>query len=429
MCSIMKFFLSIALVLFFGGCLGMKPTAQTKNNEKIFDNEDIYILSALYLEEQGDHNSSSNLFNALYEKTLKKEYLYRSLKNDIVANENEKAIRRVDEISKHKIEDKELAKIKIMALMRLDKFAEAKEVAIGLTDSLNSVDDSLLISDIYVKLKEYDAAVKYLEDAYTKNNNEKILEKIAVILYVNLERKKDAIAQLESHSRIHGCSKSICGKLVGFYSNDNNIDGLLSAYLMLYAMDSNEDIAKKIIQIYGYKKDYPKMTSFLEESKADNELLLQLYIQVKNYKKAAPIAKELYEDTGDITFLGQSAIFEYEGSQDKSDKAMQKSVMTKLQEVVEVKKEGMYLNYLGYLLIDHDIDVKKGVEYIKEALKIDPNSIYYLDSLAWGYYKLKECDKAAKIMKKVEKMDGSDNEEVAKHIKTIEKCNKGKEAK
>ncbi len=103
---------------------------------------------------------------------------------------------------------------------------------------------------------------------------------------------------------------------------------------------------------------------------------------------------------------------------------MQKRVIAKLQEVIETKKEGMYLNYLGYLLIDHDIDVKKGIEYVKEALKIEPDSIYYLDSLAWGYYKLGDCKEAAKVIKRVENIDGSDNEEVVKHIEAIEKCNK-----
>lgn len=171
------------------------------------------------------------------------------------------------------------------------------------------------------------------------------------------------------------------------------------------------------------------MIEFLEDNKINNEILLQLYIQTKRYKKAVSIATELYNDSGDVTYLGQSAIFEYESSVDKSDKAMHKSVIAKLQEVIKTNRDGMYLNYLGYLLIDHDIDVKKGIEYIKEALKGEPNSIYYLDSLAWGYYKLGDCQRAAKIMKKVEKMDGSSNEEVVKHIEMIRECIKNKKGK
>ncbi|MCK9473372.1 hypothetical protein [Sulfurimonas sp.] len=418
----------VAAIMLLGGCSFVK-SPEVKGSQKVFEEEDLYILSALALEDSGDHNNSSNIFNTLYLKTGKNEYLYRSLRNDLAANQNERVISRADEISGDKIEDFELIRIKIIALIRAEKLVEAKELAIRLVASSNSENDYLLLSDIYVKLKQYDTALKYLEGAYIKDYNEKILEKIAVVLYVNLERKKDAIAQLETHSRIHGCSKFICTKLIGFYSNDNNVDGLLSTYLRLYKIDPHNDIGEKIVQIYGYKKEYLKMIEFLEENKINNEILFQLYIQTKKYKKAVSIAKELYEDSGDITYLAQSAIFEYESSENKSDKAMHKSVVAKLQEVIKTNRDGMYLNYLGYLLIDHDIDVKKGIAYIKEALKGEPNSIYYLDSLAWGYYKLGDCQRAAKIMKKVQNSDGSSNEDVLKHIEAIKECVKNKKGK
>lgn len=424
MSNLIKFSLVLVALIFILGCSSKE--VKVKGYEKVFENEDLYILNALLLEENREYKSSSNIFHMLYLKTDKKEYLYRSLRDDLAANENERVIERVNETLGDKIDNFELVRIKIVALMRAQRLMEAKELAIKLVAESNNVDDYLLVSEIYVKLKQYDTAVKYLESAYIKNYNEKILEKMAIILYVNLERKKDAIAQLETHSRIYGCSKIICSKLIGFYSNDNNIEGLLSTYLRLYKIDSSKDIGKKIVQIYGYKKDYKKMTQFLEQSGINNELLFQLYIQAKKYKKAVPVAKELYEESGDVTYLGQSAIFEYESAEDKSDKAMHKSVISKLQEVIKTKKEGMYLNYLGYLLIDHKIDVKKGIEYVKEALEIEPNSIYYLDSLAWGYYKLGDCQRAAEIIKRVASMDGSSNSEVVEHIEAIKECVKNK---
>lgn len=429
MFNLIKLFVIAGFVVFFSGCFGAKPAVEVKGYEKVFENEDIYILHALYLEEAQNHNGASNLFYTLYEETTKKEYLYRSLKNDLAANENERVIQRVDEISENKIDDFELTRLKIIALIKEEKLLEAKELAVKLVELSNDVDDYLLTSEIFIKLKKYNTAMKYLESAYVKDYNENILEKMSIILYVNLERKKDAIAQLETHSRIHGCSKAICSRLIGFYSNDNNIEGLLSTYLRLYKIDSNKNIAQKIVQIYGYKKNYPKMIEFLQESQIDNELLLQLYIQTKNYKKAVLVTKQLYEDSGDLIFLGQNAIFEYESSRDKNDKAMHKSVIAKLEKVVKAKKDSMFLNYLGYLLIDHDIDVKKGIEYVKEALKIEPKAAYYLDSLAWGYFKLNECEKAAKIMKEIENMGESSNEEIAEHIKAIDECIKKQKGK
>lgn len=410
-------------ILFFSGCSAISEPSVKKGHEKSFEYEDVYIMTGLYLEELQDYNSSSKMFETLFLETNKKEYLYRSLKNDLVAQKFERVVQRVD-LEKNIEDDYELLKIKVVALIKLDRALEAKKLAIRLGEISKNIDDYLLAADVYTKLQEYENAVAYLENIYVTNPHEKIIDRITTIMYVDLDRKKDAITQLEAHSRIYSCSEFICNKLIGFYSNENDIDALLSTYLRVYKLNENVEIAKKIIQIYGYKRDYKSMREFLQENKIDKELLLQLYIQEKDYKKATSIAKELYEETKNVMFLAQSAIFEYESSEDKNNKKMLDSVVSKLKEVVKTDKDAMSLNYLGYLLIDHDIDIKQGMKYIEEVLKIDPNSAYYLDSLAWGYYKLKNCKEALKIMKRVQKLEGGDNEEVLKHIEMIEKCNK-----
>jgi tetratricopeptide (TPR) repeat protein len=192
----------------------------------------------------------------------------------------------------------------------------------------------------------------------------------------------------------------------------------------LYQKDKNEDIAQKIVQIYSYKREYVKLIDFLEENKIDDELLLQLYVTGKNYDKASKLAYKLYEENSDISYLGQSAIYEYEYKSEKhqlSKKAL-KNVIKKLTTVVTQGKDALYMNYLGYILIDHNIDVKKGMRYIREVLKKQPNSGYYLDSLAWGYYKLGECHKARKIMLKVMDLEGGNVPEVLLHMKKINEC-------
>jgi len=421
MFNILKTLLLFLLLLFFTACIGAK-VSPIKANEKAFDEEDTYILFALRAEELQSFEGASKIFSTLYKKSQKKEYLYRSLKNDLAAIKDEKVISRVDAIIGDAIDDFVLIRLKIIALITLNRLEEAKDLSIKLVNISNNVDDYLLVSEIYVKLKKFNTAVKYLESAYVKNYSEKILNKMSIVLYVNLNRKKDAIAQLETHTRVHGCSVLICKRLAGFYSNDNDINGLLSAYLRLYNIDAKKGIAQKIVQIYGYNKDYIKMMNFLETSKSNDELLLQVYINLKNYIKASPLAYQLYKKTGETIYLGQSAIFEYESSEDQKNKKMQNSVIKKLKDVINKSREGLYLNYLGYLLIDHEIDVKKGMRYIDEALLLEPKSLYYLDSLAWGYYKLGNCKKAKAIMSEIKKLGGSDNDEVKSHINIIKKC-------
>lgn len=426
-----KHFLLIAVAFFLVSCVATEPKV-LKPNEKAFADEDTYILFALRAEQIQDPISASELFKILYEKSDRKEYLYRSLENDLIAKDNEKLLRRVDALSVDGVYDPALVRLKVVALFELNRLDEARDLSVELAQKTHLPNDYLLTSDIYIKRQEYDEAVRYLESAYAKENNEKILDKMSIVLYVNLGRKTEAIAHLETHSRMLGCSEVVCTRLIGFYSNDNNIDGLLSTYLRLYELNKKPEVAKKIIQIYSYKRDYIRLTEFLESSKSDDEVLLQLYASSKNYKKAYILADELYEKTSDINYLGQSAIFEYENAKDKSSKVLLKSVVSKLEKVTKKDPQALYLNYLGYILIDHDVDVKKGMAYIDRVLKEQPNSAFYLDSKAWGYYKLGECAKAKKLMNRVVKLDGGDDEEVLLHVKEINRCiktNKGKNRK
>ena len=424
-----KNILVLFMIVFFVGC-SATPEPKVSGSAKVFEQEDLLILFALRAEQINDNNESSNIFTTLWKKSGKKEYLYRSIENDLVAKEDAKVIKRVDNITQGSYEDYRLIRFKILALSRLNRIEEAKTTALLLLEISDESADYLIVSNIYITLNKYDTALKYLESAYAKEFDEKILDTMAVLLYVNLDRKKDAIAQLESFTLMHGCSKLICMRLISFYSEQNNIDGLLNIYLKMYEYNKDKKIANQIVQIYGYKKDYIKLIDFLEKNNIDNKLLLQLYIQSKKYKKASLLADKLYEQTAEINYLGQSAIFEYEGSDDKNNKKMHQSVISKLEKVLKVQNNPLYLNYIGYLLVDHEIDIKSGIKYIKNALGYKPDSAFYLDSLAWGYYKLGQCKKANKIMKKIMKIQGASSEaEVIEHNNKIQKCLKKKKSK
>ena len=416
-----KIVLFLAIVLAFSSCSLMQKKA-LKSNEKAFEGEDMYILFALRSEQVKEYESASKLFQELYEKSSKKEYLYRSLENDLIAKKSERVIQRVDAYLLSSEYDLKVVRFKVIALFDLNRLDEARDLGVELASITKVPNDYLLTSEVFIKRQEFDIAVKYLESAYAKEHNPAILDKMSIVLYVNLGRKKEAIAHLETHSRILGCDGGVCSRLVAFYSNENNLDGLLSTYLRMYEVKKSDELAKKIVQIYAYKRDYSKLILFLEESKSDDALLLQLYSSAKKYKKAFKLADRLYENSSDVNYLGQSAIFEYEAAEDKSSKLLLKSVTQKLEEVLKNRVEPVYLNYLGYLLIDHDIDVKKGLKYIKQVLKLEPDSAFYLDSEAWAYYKLGQCKKAKSIMDRVVKLEGGSEQEVLDHVEAINKC-------
>ena len=122
-------------------------------------------------------------------------------------------------------------------------------------------------------------------------------------------------------------------------------------------------------------------------------------------------------------WLAEYGIMLFESAKNKKDKKLLERVVDKLSRAIkEGLDEPIYYNYLGYLLIDNDIDIKRGIKLVKKALKSEPDSAFYIDSLAWGYYKLGRCEEAYKLMKKVIKKLGSDDEEIKNHLKKIKKC-------
>lgn len=413
-----------AAVLLLGGCSMPQPLSPQK---KAFEQEDTIALYALDAEARGHYAAAAQYYALLYEKAPRLTYRERFFENLLMARHYNDVLTNVDAIEALKGYDVALERYRVRALIGKNDIDAAKKTALALVAQTKAKEDYVATADIYAMQKHYDTALKYLESAYAIDFDEAVLDRLVVIMYVNLDRKKDAIAQLETHTRLYGCSPLTCKRLAGFYSDENNIEGMKTTYLRLYASHPDPQVAEAIIRIYSYEKDAVNLRKFLEESHADDRLLLQIYINDKAYQKAADLSQKLYEEDGESRYLGQSAIFEFEGAEAKDDPALIGRVVRKLETAVKGSKDPLLLNYLGYLLIDNDVDPKKGIEYVKKALEIEPDSGFYLDSLAWGYYKIGRCKEARKTMQDAVNAIGSDDEELQRHIEAIDECLKGEQ--
>jgi len=52
------------------------------------------------------------------------------------------------------------------------------------------------------------------------------------------------------------------------------------------------------------------------------------------------------------------------------------------------------LNFLGYMLADHNRDLSRAESLIRQAVELDPDNGAYIDSLGWVYYRLGRLDEA-----------------------------------
>ena len=73
-------------------------------------------------------------------------------------------------------------------------------------------------------------------------------------------------------------------------------------------------------------------------------------------------------------------------------------------------------NYLGYMWVDHNINVEEGGALIKHALEIDPENGAYLDSMGWYYYKSNQFDKAVPELKRAVELLKPEDPIVYEHL-------------
>jgi tetratricopeptide (TPR) repeat protein len=158
---------------------------------------------------------------------------------------------------------------------------------------------------------------------------------------------------------------------------------------------------------------------FLEESGYKPDILVELYTIEKQYDKAIALCDKIYKEEGDLEYLSKIAILEYENATRKSP-ALLESVTKKFDDSIDEHSDALYLNYYGYLLIDHDIDIPKGLELVRKALIQQPDSPYYQDSLAWGLYKQQKCVEAFDIIKAAAAKIS--DKEITEHLEKIQIC-------
>lgn len=382
-----------------------------------FKGEDLLILQALDAQKMGEGNISGALYRELYDKTNDEIYIRNSIQLFLsVGNWNEAKPLIQQGLEKYP-QDSDYNRFYIAVIVNEGNIQDALKLAEELTKREKTAQNMQLLGAIYFYQQEYNMALKYFEGAYNLAATEHLLIQIAE-LYIKLNQASKAIAQLETYARLNGCTRLVCYKLIEIYGKDKNINGVLNVYKKLYAAFKDEEEAQKIFEILMFQDKQNEAVEFLEKSGSNPDLLIEMYLIQKQYDKAIKLADTLYQETNNNEYLLKTAIYEYEGAQNKS--SVLRSVSEKFERYISDKSEALYLNYYGYLLIDHDVNITKGMGLVQKALKLEPDSPYYQDSLAWGLYKQNRCQEALEIMKKV--LEKLNDKEVIEHFEAMKSC-------
>jgi tetratricopeptide (TPR) repeat protein len=121
--------------------------------------------------------------------------------------------------------------------------------------------------------------------------------------------------------------------------------------------------------------------------------LSQIYVQAKRFGEAEKVLRRAEEQKLDKEAVKMQLASVYERQKD-FDRAE-----TLFKEILKADpRNAVALNYLGYMLADRGIRLDEAVQYVQQALDVDPNNGAYLDSLGWAFYKKNDLQKAEKYL-------------------------------
>lgn len=165
--------------------------------------------------------------------------------------------------------------------------------------------------------------------------------------------------------------------------------GLRTSNALLLGENGQTDEAVKVLR------------SQLTKSEADREIYLniaQVYERGRRYKEAEEAARTAEAIPGqprdnEMVWFLLGAIYERQKFYDRAEEEFKKTLTVN-------PRNGPVLNYYGYMLGDLGIRLDEAEALVQRALKEEPNSGAYLDSLGWIYFRENKLAKAEATLRK-----------------------------
>lgn len=259
-------------------------------------------------------------------------------------------------------------------LVRLLLTQKAYEPALALLreaiqESPDDVEAQLRIGLIYGELKDYVKAIEQI--------------KLVLAMRPQELRVRDHLAYL--YEEVKDFDKAIAEYRTIIQADARYSDAHLHLGYLLYRLKRNDEALLHFQQVITLN---PKMT--------EAYLLLGLtLLQASRQEEAVAVFREGLQrnpESADLHFnLGTA--YDKMGRFDE--------LVHEMEEAIRLDpKHADALNYLGYTYAERDTRLEEAVALIQRALAVKPQNGYYLDSLAWAYYKMGRFREALEEMKR-----------------------------
>ncbi len=294
----------------------------------------------------------------------------------------------------------------IKTLLKQNKIGEAFPLLkLAVQTPKATADNFLYMARLYKEYGNLDSAEIFYKKATDKMNDNYALYEYAQLLEFQLkalEFKKDE-QELDR----------ICRELKRIYDillvELDYPPRLLEKQLIFYRITDESDSAIAGLlgeafktngieyALYGYQQ--AEILSSLKKYKEANEVLLTIFFMHPSKELTSAVALRIannYELMDSITV----------------------AVIWLEQFLAQDPENHIAMNNLGYMLIDRDMDLERGMSLVEKALTYSPDERSYLDSKAWGLYKMGKYQEALDIFEKLE-ASGMDAKELWLHLAKV----------
>jgi tetratricopeptide (TPR) repeat protein len=156
-------------------------------------------------------------------------------------------------------------------------------------------------------------------------------------------------------------------------------------------------------------KPLADVRSLLKGAPEDREVYLRLaimYTRLKRWSDAEEALKKAEQlstkpEDKEYVFFLRGSTYERERKYDEAEAEFKKVLVANPQSAAT-------LNYLGYMNADRGVQLEDSLNYLKQAVSLEPTNGAYLDSLGWAYFKLGKYDSAEETLGKASLRMGSD---------------------
>lgn len=259
-------------------------------------------------------------------------------------------------------------------LVRLLLTQKAYEPALALLretvrESPGDVEAQLRIGLIYGEMKEFPKAVEQMKLVLTLRPNELRVRDHLAYLYEEMQDYEKAIAEY--------------GAII--QSDARFSDAHLHLGYLLYRLKRTEEALPHFRQVIALNPKLP-----------DAYLMLGLtLLQALRHEEAVAVFREGLQQNPD------SADFHFNLGTAYDKLGRFDELVSEMQEAIRLDpKHADALNYLGYTFAERDMRLDEAVGLIQRALAVKPQNGYYLDSLAWAYFKMGRPQEALEEMKR-----------------------------